>query len=73
MKRNVVKNTLSPRGDRTGLGRAAANLFFSATTCHPYSTHQRVLGSGNGVLERVGKSRGSGKREGIGKGTGKSN
>ena len=43
------------------------------TTCHPYTTHQRVLGSGNGVLEREGKSRGSGKREGIGKDTGKSN
>ena len=43
------------------------------TTCHPYTTHQRVLGSSNGGLERVGRSGRFGKREGIGKDTGKSN
>jgi hypothetical protein len=43
------------------------------TTSHPYTTHQRVLGSRNGGLERVGRSRGFGKREGPGKDTGKSN
>ena len=43
------------------------------TTSHLYTTHQRVLGSGNGGLERVGRSGRFGKREGIGKDTGKSN
>ena len=37
------------------------------TTCHPYTTHQRVLGSGNGGLERVGKSRGLEKERGLGR------
>ena len=59
------------------LGRAATHLLSSTspstTTSHPYTTHQRVLGSGNGGLERVGRSRGFGKREGTGKDTGESN
>jgi hypothetical protein len=43
------------------------------TTSHLYTTHHRVLGSGNGGLERVGRSRRFGKQEGIGKDTGKPN
>ena len=53
---NGVKYSVSPRGDRTTWACCYQSFLFHPppTTSHPYTTHQRILGSWNRVLERVG-------------------